>query len=527
MLLFFVYAGDPAPMVNEAHYLVKAKNFWDASWCQNDLFASSGKAHTTFYFLMGWPTQFVSLSATAWIGRVIGWMLLAIGLQRLTAKLIPAAYACLVVAVVWIAGIEHGNLAGEWIVGGIEGKVPAYGFVLLALAAMVDRQWNRVWPLLGIASAFHVLSGGWSVVAASVVWWTTERRRADCKAFFSPALFAGGAIALLGLVPAIWLTVGVAREDAVAAAEIYSYFRIKHHLLPADFQTWWFIRHSVLIATTTAFYVFCRFPDDERSAERANRLRSLFWFSAGAVGIAGVGLIIGALPAYAPELAAKLLRYYWFRLTDAVVPLMLAMLVAHFLLNPSAMKTNAETLKWFSVASKVIALLSLAVFVTSGAARSSLGVPPSGSHQLLGWAPEASAEEQRNGFSDWLAVCDWVRDSTPQDEILLTPRHQQSFKWYAHRAEVVNWKDVPQDAKSLLEWDRRFADIFPRRLGRVRVTIKYADLRRYRKEYGVRFMVVDRRIAGDNLPLIRIYPVDGETNKTYAVYELPPAAVND
>ena len=28
VLLFYAYAGDRPPMVNEAHYLVKAKNFW-------------------------------------------------------------------------------------------------------------------------------------------------------------------------------------------------------------------------------------------------------------------------------------------------------------------------------------------------------------------------------------------------------------------------------------------------------------------------------------------------------------------
>src|SRR3990172_8878289 len=30
----------------------------------------------------------------------------------------------------------------------------------------------------------------------------------------------------------------------------------------------------------------------------------------------------------------------------------------------------------------------------------------------------------------------------------------QTFKWYAGRSEVVTWKDVPQDARSIVEgWD--------------------------------------------------------------------------
>jgi hypothetical protein len=36
-------------------------------------------------------------------------------------------------------------------------------------------------------------------------------------------------------------------------------------------------------------------------------------------------------------------------------------------------------------------------------------------------------------------------------------------------------------------------------------------------------MIVDRRIVGEHLPLVRVYPLEGEENTTYAVYELPTA----
>ena len=129
----------------------------------------------------------------------------------------------------------------------------------------------------------------------------------------------------------------------------------------------------------------------------------------------------------------------------------------------------------------------------------------------------------RAAFADWLAVCRWARASTPTDEVFLTPRHQQTFKWYAERAEVVNWKDVPQDAVNLQEWYRRFHEIYPRRLGFVRVTIRYPKLREFQRAYGVRYMIVDRRMVGPKLPLIQVYPAGEETNETYAVYELPVA----
>ena len=34
-------------------------------------------------------------------------------------------------------------------------------------------------------------------------------------------------------------------------------------------------------------------------------------------------------------------------------------------------------------------------------------------------------------------------------------------------------------------------------------------------------MIVDRRIVGEHLPLVRVYPVGEQQNQTFAVYELP------
>lgn len=503
--LFFIYAGDMPPMVNEAHYLVKAKNFWQPDWCANDLFAASSKAHTTFYVLFGWLTQFTSFEVTAWVGRFTGWAMLALGLQQLTWNMVGRRYASLGVAAIWIAGIQYGNLAGEWVIGGIEAKVPAYGLILLALSNLIQRHWNRVWIYLGAASAFHVLSGGWSVIAAAIAWWFTERRQPDSKHFFTPSLFIGGAVALLGLVPAVWLTLGASSEDSAFAARIYSYYRIKHHLLPADFQLSWFIRHGVLIAWTAVVSV--AFWKNDGLARRMG------WFTVGAVAIAAAGLIVGTLPALMPDLAAKLLRYYWFRLADAVVPLMFALMSIKLL--ESHGKPNQR------IAGIAILVAAIVLVGDTAYRRSTLGVPPSCSNDLLGLEIGASPKQQQKVFRDWRSVCRWARLSTPNDEVFLTPRHQQTFKWYAERAEVVNWKDVPQDASSLKEWNRRFQEIFPRRLGHIRVTIQYKDLRQYRKRYGVRYLIVDRRVVGENLPMIKIYPTEYDANDTYAVYELP------
>lgn len=504
VLMIFVYAGDLPPMVNEAHYLVKGKNFWQPDWCQADLFAASAKAHTTFYVLFGWPTRFISLEATAWVGRFVGWTMIAVGLQCLCASLRLRPYLCLGVAVIWITGIEYGNLAGEWVIGGIEAKVPAYGLVLLALAALVRRRWNRVWIYLGSASAFHVLTGGWSVIAAMIAWILTERNRSDRHPLMTKSLFIGGAISLLGLIPAVALSYGVSGVDSATAARIYSYYRLPHHVLPSHFNLAWYARHALLLVLLGASMALCW--------RKSWRHRRLCGFTCGAILIAIVGLIIGMFATMVPDLAARLLRYYWFRLSDAIVPLTLAVLMMQLI---GADRRFVKTVAW------VVLLVSVGLFGWSSYRRARLGVPPSVSNTLLGWDARAEPETQQQVFRDWIAVCRWAKASSRSDDVFLTPRHQQTFKWYAHRAEVVSWKDVPQDVASLRQWHRRFSEVFPEQLGTIRVTIGYVTLRQFGDRYGVRFMIVDRRVTGPNLPLVRVYPTESEDNDTYAVYELP------
>ena len=508
VLLMYVYAGDPPPAVNEAHYLTKAKNFWQPDWCAGDLFVSSGKAHATFYATFGALTTWMSLSGAAWAGRWIGWTMLAVAAQRLSWSVAPVRYASLLVVMLWIVGVERANFAGEWVVGGIEAKVPAYALVLLAMERMVRGRWTWVWPLLGAASAFHVLVGGWSVIAAAVAWGCSGRQRGSLRQQVIP-LVIGGALSLLGLLPSILLSAEATPSQATMAARIYAYQRISHHLLPASFPWQWYARHAALLAVTAAVL----WP-----VVRRPTVRPIAGFTLGAVIIAALGLLVGMLPALAPDLAARLLRFYWFRLTDAVTPLALAIGLAAWWYRPPEV-LGVRAARGIVGVAALVASLSIAQHYLQAAR---VPIPPSCQQNLIGgWAAQRSPEEQIAVYRDWVSVCHWIGQNTAEDEVFLTPRHQQTFKWYAHRAEVVNWKDVPQDAASLLEWSKRFDQVFPARLGRVRVTIRYDALRDFSRQYGARYMVVDRRVVGQSLPLVQIYPGPLDENATYAVYRLP------
>ena len=218
-VIFFVHAGWSAPDVNEAHYLCKAKHFWDGSWCEGDHFLESADAHLVFFWSCGWLTKYLPLPVTAWLGRVITWALLAWTWQRLSSAIVPRPLYAVLSAALFVAFIDAGNLAGEWVVGGFEAKGLAYAAVFGALGALVKREWNRCWILLGVALALHALVGGWSAIAVGVVW-CLDGCRPSLRTM-SPGLVLGGLIAAAGLWPTLTLNSNVDQETIALPSQLH------------------------------------------------------------------------------------------------------------------------------------------------------------------------------------------------------------------------------------------------------------------------------------------------------------------
>ena len=58
-------------------------------------------------------------------------------------------------------------------------------------------------------------------------------------------------------------------------------------------------------------------------------------------------------------------------------------------------------------------------------------------------------------FAEWRDASQWIRENTPKNALVLTPRESSAFKWKAERAEYVCYKDCPQDTAGILTWNRR------------------------------------------------------------------------
>ena len=523
VLMFFVIAGEPVPGVNEPHYLCRLKHFWDPSWCAGDLFLESPDAHGLFVWMFGWVTKWLSLTATAWVGRILAWTLLAWAWQRLSWRLVPVPLVSVLAAAMWITLTETAHLAGEWVVGGVEAKCFAYVFVLVALRALVDRRWSRAWIALGAATAFHVLVGGWSVIVCGGIWlkekgdrsiFSRHARRHDtietkngpvpfCTSML-PGLVVGALLALVGVVPAIALTWNQPPEFVAAANRIYVFERLPHHLslltMPTEDIVNRLSRHGLLILT---LWVLAR--TNRRVAPVASdALRIVTWFAWGAVALAAIGFAIEIVFWNEPQIAAGLLRYYWFRLTDVAVPMAVALQTVSLIVGGFATQ-------------KPWAVWGLAAAI--GLAGWHVGVNTS--ERWFHPVPPADAAMQDPAA--WADVCQWIAENTPRDAVFLTPRLAVSFKWRTGRAEVATRKDIPQDARSMVEWFDRLQNVYYYQIGddaepfnsvgELGTERAVEMARRYRAKY----IVSDQ---DHPLALQAIYPNREHPNDEYVVYVL-------
>ena len=138
--LIFLQAEWSTPQLNEAHYLAKARHYWQTDWCSGDLFLESADAHLVFYWSIGWLTLFLPMSTVAWIGRIASWLLIAAGLQRMGNRIFTNSPGFTVAASgLFFLLLNRFDLAGEWIIGGFEAKLIAYGCAFFAIAQLLDR----------------------------------------------------------------------------------------------------------------------------------------------------------------------------------------------------------------------------------------------------------------------------------------------------------------------------------------------------------------------------------------------------
>jgi hypothetical protein len=123
---------------------------------------------------------------------------------------------------------------------------------------------------------------------------------------------------------------------------------------------------------------------------------------------------------------------------------------------------------------------------------------------------------------DWQEVCAWVKEKTSPDALFLTPRIAETFKWRAERAELVIKKDLPQDARSMVQWWSRLQDVHGNRNPAIdskwqRTLADWGDqgLIEICKKYNVDYAIVHYREGMERLKLKPVF-----YNKSFDVFKI-------
>ncbi len=518
--LFFGAIAAPLPGVNEPHYLCKAKHFWQPEWCSQDFFLASPNAHTVFFATIGSLTNFVTFEQAAWIGRALATLVLAWGWIRCLSPMFFTPWATLWCAWIFLACAACGNFSGEWLVGGVEGKVFAYGFLFAAFGDVLRRRWRWAAVWTGAAISFHPVVGVWGLLAfkASMsLHWLKEIRRARRTASIAESHPAGTALrtsrateplfdwatlvqsgvilvllSLPGLIPVIrLLTEHVSAETRYAANYIQVYFRLAHHLDPMLFPARAYWGYAALLV----FWLFSLVWGGRNNSKRAFD-QIVAW----SIVFAVVGIAIGygpRPPKLMPWFALRmnLLKFYPFRLADVLLPIAVAVSLVGVLertvLNASPSMTRRSPIP-------IHVIMMLLVFVSS---------------LLRAYSVSESNRYSHEDRRDWLDVCHWINTHLPPDAVVQSPTNGWAFKWFAQRAEYVAFKDCPQDAAGIVEWNRRLNFL------QKWYEQKYADqlysaseLKGLRQETGLTHLLTDR------LGPLELEPV--YHNGTFQVYDL-------
>jgi len=274
---------------------------------------------------------------------------------------------------------------------------------------------------------------------------------------------------------------------------IQVFYRLRHHLDPNVFHPAAYAGYAALLVVWLTLLALGWFNARGRPDSRADG----FWrhwrptdeqrwfhrFVAATCAIALCGLIVGLGPppsARSPYQSFRMtvLKLYPFRLFDAVLPLAVCCQVA--VLAELRLKgrfkacdtPGSGNLRSDEIPAREVRAQPSGQSGSPGQGRPSPDQPskpvsrasrvaPIGfvTVYLLALAlPSADRNPSRLSpaqLNDWLDACRWVREHTSPDALILTPPTAWAFKWYAERAEYVNFKDCPQDAAGIVEWNRR------------------------------------------------------------------------
>lgn len=436
---------------NETDVLPSALQSTDPNWLPNDWYLNLDIGYRQLFNQMAGPlVSWLGFKYGALVGRAILYLLFA-GAALFFIRTFRIYFPFGMLALIPFLSNQY-LIAGEWMVGGTETKAFAYAFVLFALSLFYRRKWLIGFAFAGAALSFHILVGIYALFCTGVAILFAGREGTHTASFSrqtlkaewqgilkkSWPLFLTGAWGLYAVFNQFALDHGV---NASEAWNIYIHYRVPHHVFPGAWDAigrLTILGVGIILAFITAFW------------GRSRNLQFLGFYALGSIGLFAIGLFVYAIG------ATDLLRYYWFRFPDTVVPfltiMLAALLLSEYIRGSSPVgkhkggKQEKVQLRSAQTQTMISTLggLCIAVVLILTAIRAYDRFPGIQDVESKGWGdPQARP------------MLEWIKDNTPREAVFLVDPTMQSFYVQAERAMLVSFKHSPQSAPDILEWYRR------------------------------------------------------------------------
>lgn len=423
---------------NEVDVLPLARQYAEPTWIPGDWYLNQPPGYRMlFQALFGKLAASWGFLATSLLGRLFCYTLISSGLVFLAGQMgLSLPLLLLAVGLFLYLHPEQGIAAGEWIAKSLEAKSLSYGFLLLAIGLMLQRRYRWMALLLGLATSFHVLVGGWAFVA---MWgWLFLRRRND----FADMRYLG-LIVLIYLAGSVFALPPILQQlltpnppATIQPSYIYVFVRLPHHLNPLSWQWDWWIKPLIYLIVL-AFSVWLLQRQQVRFSKQYAACIGLAEFTL----ITLVPFILGL--AIAPfDSQGIFLQYYPFRLGDVMLPLNTSLLFACAMEQTLTGRARKGLL--------LVCILILSWMCSTQAVRFQ--------KQLV--ALQQFPSKEQGVDPEWKAICAWVRTHTAKNAVVVSsPVEFENFSWLTQRPTIAKFKLLPQTKTGIVAWYERLADL--------------------------------------------------------------------
>jgi hypothetical protein len=429
LLLVFRALPQGILAVNEPDVLIFARHFLDKSFIPNDWYLTLSIPYRYVFNIfagalaLAFPLPVVSIT-----GRLVQYGLFAWVIQKFARHFALPAYLLLPFLSLYI---QFPNIiAGEWLLPAFEAKVFAYLAVFLALYYFMVQDYLKTCIFLGLSISFHVLVGLYGTFCLFGAFLANYRTyRADLQKLLRslPLFFLMASVGLYAALQNLW---GSFSHHSQGGAEIYAKLRNAHHVYPSSWEgDLWTIKLGLFTLFLVIFFHLFR--------EKGCRLISAFALSS--LVLFGLGFMIYWIG------ADNLLKFYWFRFPDVVLPFW-GFFAAAVAVN-YALKALDRTHRVFSQSLRSIALLLSGVIL--------LGA---GLHFTRFIAEAALAGKffyLQDMEPDRREILFWIKHRTAPQAMFLADPFCEKFYLVAERPLFVSFKHAPQSEPDILEWHRR------------------------------------------------------------------------